>query len=141
MRTQRRQSPNSGRQGKTKACLYRQGLTFTIGGERGAEHSARQEAGTYRSRMRKLAWRLMARQDFLKMESSFPVTVKQKHIFFVNTKMLETCFLYCARYSKHSSQQHPHSVCLEDASHKHFHCKLKASVMTLLRVVTAALSK
>ena len=31
MQTQRRQYPNSGRQGKTKACLYRQGMTVTIG--------------------------------------------------------------------------------------------------------------
>ena len=42
--------------------------------ECGAEHGAKQEAGAYRSRRRKLAWRLMAPQDFLKMELSFPVT-------------------------------------------------------------------
>ena len=45
----------------------------------GAERGARREAGAHGSRTRKLAWGLMARQGFLKMGSSFPVTKPRGH--------------------------------------------------------------
>ena len=59
---------------RQKPVYIGRGLTISIGAKMwgGAWHEA--GSGAYRSRRRKLAWWLMAWQDFLKMEFSFPVT-------------------------------------------------------------------
>ena len=59
---------------RQKPAYTGRGWSSLLARECGAEHGAKREAGACRSRRRKLAWRLMAGQDFLKMEFSFPVT-------------------------------------------------------------------
>ena len=62
---------------RQKPAYIGRGWPLLLAQKCGAEHGVRREAGPYRSRMRKLAWGLMAPQDILKMESSFPVTLSQ----------------------------------------------------------------